>query len=123
MSEPYRPGPPPTASGIDLRGWSWIVLGLYIATYVTGFTSIIGVVIAYAKRAEATGTIHESHMVYAIRSFWIGVILTVIGILLAVVGIGVVILILAGLWWLVRLVRPAIALLDNRAISNPTGFF
>ena len=121
-TDPFSPAPAPS-SGITLRGWTWIVQALYIATYFTGITCIIGVVIAYAKRAEAAGTVYESHLTYAIRSFWIGLILTVIGTVLIFVGIGVIILILAGLWWLVRLVRPVIALVDDRPISNPEGFF
>jgi uncharacterized membrane protein len=48
---------------------------LYAANLFVWFTSIVGVVIAYMKRGDAAGTIYESHMTYAIRTFWIGLAL------------------------------------------------
>ena len=109
-------------SGPDLKTYTWVVHGLYAAGLVTGFTAVAGVIVAYLKRADTVGTIYESHFTYAIRTFWIGLGLMLAGFLLSVILVGVLVFILAGLWWLVRIIRPVMALLENRPIANPTGF-
>ena len=103
-----------------------LVLGvhiLYAASFVLGFTSVVGLVIAYMKRPEAAGTIWESHFSYAIRTFWIGLAMGVVGVILIIVGIGVLILIFGFVWYIVRVVRAFLAWNDNIAIANPKRFF
>lgn len=116
--------PPESAPtpGPDLKTFTWIVHLLYALAMVTGITGIAGVIIAYLKRAEARGTIYESHLDYAIRTFWIGLILVTVGVVLSFVLIGLLVFALAGVWWLIRVIRPILALLENRPISNPAGF-
>ncbi len=114
---PYRA---PAAS--DLRTLAYVVHGLYAASYLTGFTAIVGVVIAHIKRAEAEGTIYESHFTYAIRTFWIGLAMSVVSVLLCLVVIGIFLLMLVGIWFIVRIVRAFLALSEDRPIANPTGF-
>ena len=79
-------------------------------------------IVAYLKRREAVGSIYQSHFDYAIRTFWIGLALSVVGLVLCFVLVGILVLALVGIWWLVRVIRPIMALLDNRPIANPTGF-
>jgi uncharacterized membrane protein len=55
--------------GTDLRTWAIAVWVLYLASYLTGITAIVGVIIAYVKRQDAAGTPYASHMTYAIRTF------------------------------------------------------
>lgn len=107
----------------SLKTWAWVVHGLYVATFFTGITSIPGVIVAYLKRGDARGTRYESHFTYAIRTFWLGLagtlliamlFLTIIGIPLCAVMIG-----LLSIWWIIRMVRPIVALLDNRPIADP----
>jgi hypothetical protein len=52
------------------RWWTLIVWGLYLASFLLGFTWIVGLVIAYVKRDEMKGTLGEGHMTYAIRTAW-----------------------------------------------------
>ena len=96
---------------------------LYAASIVIGFTSIVGVVIAYLKRADAAGTIYESHLTYAIRTFWIGLGLGLAGVVLSIVAIGVPVLIFAVVWFIIRVVRALLAWNDEKPIENPTRFF
>ncbi|GAN54994.1 DUF4870 family protein [Tanticharoenia sakaeratensis] len=111
------------ASGPDLKTWVWAVHILHAATFVTGFTGVAAVIIAYIKRADAAGTIYESHLTYAIRSFWIGIGLSLVALVLCVLLVGFLLFALVGVWWLIRVIRPIIALSENRAINDPTGFF
>ena len=127
MSGPMREWRAPPRSGggpgPDLRAYAWIVHGLYAAALLTGVTAVPGVIVAYLKRRDAAGTIYESHFAYAIRSFWIGLLLTLAGAALCLVLVGFLVLALVGIWWLVRIIRPIMALLEDRAIVHPSGFF
>lgn len=100
-----------------------VVHGLNALGMLTVFTPLIGVILAYIKRSDAKGTIYESHLEYAIRTFWIGVGLIVAGIVLTFVLVGAIILVLSTVWYLIRIVRAFVAALDGRAIANPKGFF
>ena len=108
--------------GPDLRAYAWTVQGLYAFGLLAGVTVIPGVIVAYLKRADAAGTVYESHFTYAIRSFWIGLLLTLAGAALCFVLVGFLVLALVGIWWLVRIIRPIMALLENRPIARPTAF-
>ena len=122
MDPGWTTGGMPAAAGPDLKTYAWIVHGLYVAALATGFTGVAGVIVAYLKRREAVGSIYQSHFEYAIRTFWIGLALSAVGLVLCFVLVGILVLALVGIWWLVRVIRPIMALLDNRPIANPTGF-
>ncbi len=120
---PFEPGDlARRQTGPALHTYAWLVHGLYAASFVTGFTGVAGVVLAYVKRGEAAGTIYESHLTYAIRTFWIGLAMTAVSLVLCLLVIGVVLLAGVGVWFIVRVVRPMIALADGRPVANPTGF-
>lgn len=106
----------------DPKTWALIVWGLYIASYFTGITAIIGVIIAYVKRKEVAGTPFESHMIYAIRTFWISLIGIVISCVLLIVGIGFILLAALAIWQIYRIVRGIIRALDSQPIDNPEGW-
>lgn len=105
------------------RTWAVVVWGLYIAFYFTfAATMLVGVIIAYVKRDELSGTVFESHMTSAIRTFWISLVVFVIGAVLSFVGIGIAILALLALWHLFRSIRGIVRAIDNRPIDDPTGW-
>ena len=93
---------------------------LIITTFLTGWPSIIAVIINYIKRGNVYGTYLDSHFGWQIRTFWyallwmtIAVILfmTVIGIVLAyIVAVG------AGIWISYRIIRGWIALNEGRSM-------
>jgi uncharacterized membrane protein len=72
----------------DLRLVSALIYGLYLFAFCNGITALIGVVIAYVKRADARGTIYESHFSNAITVFWVATIFLVL--FIAMFGAGVV---------------------------------
>src|SRR5687768_1341455 len=57
-----------------LHGFSVLmgVLGpaLIITTFLTGWPSIIAVILNYAKRSDVRGTYLDSHFSWQIRTFW-----------------------------------------------------
>jgi uncharacterized membrane protein len=113
----------PVVSGTTPQTWAIVVWGMYAAAFFTaGLASVIGVIIAYVKRPELVGTPFESHMTSAIRTFWIGLIVGVIGFVLCFILIGIPILILLCIWQLFRTIRGLIRAIDGQPIANPTGW-
>jgi uncharacterized membrane protein len=87
MSEP-SPTPQParvpddaTGGASDLRSLAIVGYVLFLLAWVNGLTGIIGVVIAYVKRKDATGTIWRSHFDNMITVFWVMVLGAVLGML------------------------------------------
>jgi uncharacterized membrane protein len=105
------------------RTWAIVVWGLYIASYFTfAITMIVGLIIAYVKRDELADTPFASHMTSAIRTFWISLIVGIVGVLLSIIGIGIVVLIALAVWQLFRIIRGMIRAIDNQPIVDPTGW-
>ena len=91
-----------------------------VGAFLTGWPSIIAVILNYVKRSEARGTWLDSHFRWQIRTFWYGLLWVGLCILFIVVtfGIGLLIawlpLIVVGLWFVYRIVRGWLALRDGR---------
>jgi uncharacterized membrane protein len=114
---------PSSVAGTRPQTWAIIVWVLFIASYFTlTITSIVALIIAYVKRRDLAGTPFESHMTSAIRTFWISLIVGVIGLVLTLVGIGFVVLGLLALWHLFRVIRGLVRALDGEPIADPTGW-
>jgi len=114
---------PVTYAGTNPQTWAIVVWALFIASYFTlAITAIVAVIIAYVKRGDVAGTPFESHMTSAIRTFWISLIVGVIGIILCFFLIGFAVLFLLGIWQLFRAIRGLIRALDNQPIADPNGW-
>jgi uncharacterized membrane protein len=94
-----------------------------VGAFLTGWPSIIAVVLNYAKRSEVRGTTLESHFSWQIRTFWYAFAWVLIGVILAVTLIGIpvsfAIFFATGLWVLYRIVRGWLALLDRKPMPVP----
>ncbi len=106
-----------SAGGTDLRQYTMIIYILYMAAILVGITSIVGVIMAYVKRADFAGTEYEDHITYLIRTFWISLIGYLIGAVLSIVGIGVIIIIAVGIWYIYRSIAGFIKFNDNKPIN------
>lgn len=93
---------------------------LIVTAFVTGWPSILAVVLNYIKRNEARGTYLESHFSWQIRTFWFALLWVVIALLLVLTLIGIPVSMalasLVGLWVLYRVTRGWLRLNDKRAI-------
>ena len=64
-----------------------------LGSFLFGWPSIIAVIINYVKRSEARGTWLESHFDWQIRTFWWGLLWSVLGVAtIWVLGLGFVVL-------------------------------
>ena len=91
-----------------------------VGAFLTGWPSIIAVILNYAKRSEARGTWLESHFRWQIRTFWFGLLWVTLCLLFVVATLGIGILIawvplgVVGLWFIYRIARGWLALIDRR---------
>jgi len=91
-----------------------------VGAFLTGWPSIIAVILNYVKRGEVRGTWLESHFRWQIRTFWFGLlwIALCITFIVMTLGIGIIIawlpMALVGLWFVYRVVRGWLALNDSR---------
>ena len=94
-----------------------VIYALYLASFVLGFTSLIGVVIAYVYKGKGPAWLDE-HYRYQIRTFWIGLLYAVIFSLLTFILIGFPLLLALAIWLIIRCVKGFKGLQEKRAPSN-----
>ena len=89
-----------------------------VTAFLSGWPSIIAVVINYVKRSDVRGTFLDSHFSWQIRTFWWALLWFCIGGLLIFTWIGALIgvplMVVTGLWVLYRIARGWLALLSNK---------
>ena len=94
-----------------------------VTAFLSGWPSIIAVIINYVKRDNVRGTFLDSHFSWQIRTFWWSLLWVVIaGILIATfIGmvIGIPLMVLVGLWILYRIVRGWLTLAGRKAMPVP----
>ena len=100
----------------------YVVLAFCAGVFTGGLGALVGVVIAYVKRDEVTEVWGNSILTYLITTFWVGLVVSIVGWILVPVGIGYIILGLLTVWYLLRCVRAVLAVFDRRTISDPTNF-
>jgi uncharacterized membrane protein len=117
-----------------LRAWTHVIYALHawtvlagiagtafiLAMFLTGWPSLIGVLLNYLKRSEAAGTMLESHFRWQIRTFWIAAAWALAGLVLWMTLLGiplaVLIWIVTGLWVTYRVVRGWLALARSKPL-------
>jgi len=93
-----------------------------IGAFLTGWPSLIAVVLNYVKRSETRGTWLESHFRWQIRTFWYGLLWVCLCALFVVMTLGIGILIawlplgLVAVWFVYRVLRGWLALRDGRSM-------
>jgi uncharacterized membrane protein len=97
----------------NLRQITMVVYVLQALSFFFGVTAIVGVVINYVKRDDAAGTVYASHFDWQIRTFWWGLLWTVVGMVLAFVLVGFVVLFAVWVWAIYRVVKGWLKLNDN----------
>src|SRR3989441_6562526 len=100
--------------------------GFPLIAPLSGIVGIIGIILAYVKRGEATGTWLASHYRWLIRTFWYSLLWGLIGLLLflalalVVIGfiIGPAVWIATSIWVLYRLIRGYLLFKDNKPVPE-----
>lgn len=82
-----------------------------VGAFLTGWPSIIAVILNYVKRGEAQGTWLESHFRWQIRTFWFGLLWTALCVLFVVMTLGIGIIVvwlpvfIVTIWFVYRIAR------------------
>jgi uncharacterized membrane protein len=118
---------------VEDRTLPGVAYALYLVGICTaGFTSIIGVILAYANQGSA-GARARSHYTFLIRTFWLGLgwmavscMVFAVGVPLSFILIGIPLLILAKLmfgmgfvWYALRSIVGVIYLARDEAYPRP----
>ncbi len=123
--------PPPS-----LVRWTQVIYGLHafslltgilgaatvVGAFLTGWPSIIAVILNYVKRSDARGTWLESHFRWQIRTFWFGLLWVSLCLCFIIVTLGIGILVawlplaFVSLWFIYRIARGWLALSDGRSL-------
>jgi uncharacterized membrane protein len=94
-----------------------------VGAFLTGWPSIIAVILNYVKRSDVAGTYLASHFSWQSRTFWFALLWVVIALLLGITIIGIPIALLiaaaAGIWVLYRIIRGWLALRDGQPMPLP----
>jgi uncharacterized membrane protein len=118
MTQQVPPPPPPPSAARDQGNLVNVVYILYLVAVIFGPTAIIGVVMAYVNKGDAPGWI-ATHYRFQIRTFWIGLLIGVVGMILTIVLIGWLVLLAWAVWLIVRSVKGMKYLSDGRPIPDP----
>jgi uncharacterized membrane protein len=123
-----------TTTPNSLVGWTEFIYGLHafslligiltaasvVGAFLTGWPSIIAVILNYVKRSDVRGTWLESHFRWQIRTFWFGLLWVSICVVFVILTLGLGLLIawlpigLVGFWFIYRVLRGWLALRDKR---------
>ena len=119
-----------------LRAWTHVIYALHaisvfagltsamfvVTAFVTGWPSIIAVLLNYLKRSQAAGTPLESHFRWQIRTFWWALLWGGIALVLIATVLGIVfavpLLLLVGAWVTYRIARGWLALARGKAMPG-----
>src|SRR5262245_16939792 len=95
-----------------------------VGAFLTGWPSIIAVLLNYIKRSEVRGTWLETHFRWQIRTFWFGLLWVILCGLFIVITLGIGLLIawlplmVVGLWIVYRIVRGWLRLMDQQPMGG-----
>ncbi|WP_196592665.1 DUF4870 family protein [Pectinatus sottacetonis] len=111
-SDSYIPVRNSSDKNLTLLVYVLHLLGVFF--FITPFAAII---INYIKRDDMSGTWLESHFAWQIKTFWIGLLLGVVGAITSFFIIGLFILILDGIWLLYRNIKGILSLNENKPMD------
>jgi uncharacterized membrane protein len=95
---------------------------MVVTAFLTGWPSIIAVILNYVKRSDVRGTWLDSHFSWQIRTFWYALLWLAVGAVafITVVGIpiAVVLWLATGIWVLYRISRGWLALSSQKELPR-----
>lgn len=95
-----------------------VVYILYLVSLVTGITALIGLIMAYVNQPSGASWV-RTHFQFQIRTFWIGLLISVIGTITTLILIGWLILLFGLIWFIVRCARGMSHLGRGEPMPNP----
>ena len=104
-----------------------VIMGLIgsafvITAFLTGWPSIIAIIINYTKRNAVRDTYLDSHFNWQIRTFWFAFLWMILAVILFITVLGIalsyIITVGAGIWISYRIIRGWLALNEGRPMPT-----
>jgi uncharacterized membrane protein len=90
----------------------------YLVGLVVPIVPLVGLIMAYMNRDGAADWV-KTHYQVQIRTFWIGLLGSIVGFLLTVIVIGWLVLLAVVVWWIVRCVKGMQGIGRQQPYPNP----
>jgi len=107
---------PPSPVSTDPLMPAKIVYGLYALGYVIGITSLAGVIYAYVTRGK--DALLDTHLSFQIQTFWISLLLGIVGFITMFVGVGFLVFLFLLVWGLTRIITGFVLANDGKPITG-----
>jgi uncharacterized membrane protein len=101
-----------------LKDITTAVYALQAAGFVVGVTFIAAVILNYIKLSDVAGTPYESHFRWQLRTFWWGLLWSLVGGLTAWILIGFLILAGTAIWVIYRIVKGWLNLSEGKPMEG-----
>lgn len=95
---------------------------LYLLGAVLPLLPLAGLIVCYVCRGDAVEW-QKSHYTLLIRTFWIGLLYSLIAALLSLVAIGLLLMIGVAVWYLVRVIKGLLLYNKGQPIETPTTWW
>lgn len=96
------------SEGLGVRSITQLVYVLQALSFAFGVTAVAGVVLNHLYLHQVRGTWLESHFRWQIRTFWFGLLWSIVGLITYFIFVGGLILLGIYLWTLYRVVKGGI---------------
>ena len=112
LGPPFDPGEASEAN---------VVYILYLVGLLVGITALAGVIMAYVNRGSAPAWV-QSHYRVQIRTFWIGLLYSLIGVVTCAIVVGFFWLAFVLVWWIVRCAKGMQAISRGVPYDRPASW-
>ena len=96
------------------------VYALQALSFFVGITILAAIIINYVKLEDVQGTWLESHFRWQMRTFWFGLLWSVVGVISLSVFVGLFVLLINFIWVVYRVIKGWLRLVDNKAMYCET---
>ena len=100
----------------ETKKYVYAVYILQALSFVLLVTAIIGIIINYVKDEDVKGSWLESHFEWQKKTFWYGLLWTLLGVLTAFLLIGYAVLTVTAVWLIYRIAKGWIFLVDGKEL-------
>lgn len=114
----HRHSPATNPQGFDANRPT-IVAILYLASFVTGITGLVGIVLAHVWQGESQEDWMASHYSYLIRTFWFAFLAGIVATVLSIVLIGLLLFPVIAIWFGVRSVMSLLKAQKREPMPDP----
>ena len=95
-----------------------IAYGLMVVGLFTGIFWLFGALWAMFKKGEAKGTPFEDHYSNIIRTFWWGLLFSIIGSILIFVLVGYLVLLIVWIWSVFKIIKGLAKITSNKPYQS-----